>query len=309
MTAYDILYRILLLLTGTRMPRIYNVLPSYSPVYSVVQILSVLISRIPFNVIGVIFALLVLVVFALLAVFNKRVRILAILAGISNFFAVLLAPWWARMHHTIPIRKVVLFCVSLITEEYINSINLTEIIAFCVRAINSSIVIALTLVAFILSTMCLLKCLKGKGKVIVIFAIIINVFRFIVLRPYSRIIAFLYNLIYVIVSCFYLAPMGNTPTELSIASSVVSSISFIGQMIYMAIYLFIVLLPILLVAVISIISFIKSKKQLKAEAVENSTEEKTSDANKEENKEENIKAEVSLNKKEENAPQNERVVE
>jgi hypothetical protein len=260
---YGLYLLLCILFTGTKMPGIYDILNGRYYFFTVEHFISMLPTKIPFNIVAIAFALITLLVFILVAVFNKKIRVLAIFAGLVNSFAVLIAPWWARMHHTIPVREI----IAYILEGYCTWVALVLLV---LRAINILISVAIVTLAFILSTACIVKGLKGKR--IGVLANIINVFRFIVLRPYNRIIGFIFTVLAIVL------PIYKIEETLGI---IINALGALSQLAYMVVYLFIVLLPIIILLAASIKIALKEKKEIKsleksAEA-EKKTEEKSAE--------------------------------
>lgn len=289
---YDFFYIVIELLHLGRARDMYYAIVDYTYLDSgtLANVFMGLFARIPFNIIGLIFALLVLGAFILLGVFNKKIRALAFSAGAVNFLAMALVPWWVRMHHTIPTYGFlgwlyICFKYSFQFPNHIINLAMNGIM-LVVRSINILIVLALVLVAFILSTICLLKCLKGKGRIVAIFAILINVVRFLLFRPYGKILPIIYNVI-----CLFVK-MERQGTWLSTILVVITGgVATVSQWLTLTIYGCLVLLPIYLVLIPCLIDFIKEKKAKKLSLVEENTEDTIKEENEAEAEEEgaNIK--------------------
>lgn len=254
---YGLYLLLCILFTGTKMPGIYDILNRRFPHFTVDYFISTLSPRILFNIVAIAFALITLLVFILVAVFNKKIRVLAIFAGLVNSFAVLIAPWWARMHHTIPVRDII---AHILTGYW--SQSWVALVLLALRAINILISVAIVTLAFILSTACIVKGLKGKR--IGVLANIINVFRFIVLRPYSRIIGFISTVLAIVLD-IPLASAKFMETRLwDPFGIIINVLGALSQVAYMVVYLFIVLLPIIILLVASIKVALKNKKEIKS---------------------------------------------
>lgn len=263
---YEIIFHILNFFNAFQAPQIYG------EVTTILDAILAFISTIPFNLTGVIFALLVLIAFVLIAVFNKRARIFAILAGAVNFLAVLLVPWWARMHHWLPFggTKVLVWLkligIDIRPHELTPRIIQTSVL-WAVRVINIIIAVSIILLGFILTTVCFIRCLKGKGKIVVILALVLNVLRLFTL-PYQPIFVMLYQA--VINRLFYIKTLQHP-----VFSRIIAAPMHIGQLLQIAIYSALILLPILLVLAVSIIKAIKEKKAKKLSLDEEKAEEIT----------------------------------
>lgn len=217
-----------------------------------------LVTSIPFNIVALIIAVLVLGAFVALAIFRKKGRVLAILTGITNLLAVLAVPLMSRIYNTLPTRE---FLDGYYYYVYYNQMSniLVSFFKIVIMALIVAVASGIVFLAFVLSIVYFVTCLKNKPVILPVLAIVVAAFRHIFVSPVQIVVPAVLKLVFRFFG----------------SSEIVDVIiAYISQLTQTALYGLLVLIPALLVLVPILVSLIKSKKQLKAEAVENSTEQK-----------------------------------
>ena len=237
-------------------PEIYGQLnPAMAPW---IKLVFRLLTSIPFNIVALIIAVLVLGAFVALAIFRKKGRVLAILTGITNLLAVLAVPLMSRIYNTLPTRE---FLDGYYYYVYYNQMSniLVSFFKIVIMALIVAVASGIVFLAFVLSIVYFVTCLKNKPVILPVLAIVVAAFRHIFVSPVQIVVPAVLKLVFRFFGSSEIVDM---------------IIAYISQLTQTALYGLLVLIPALLVLAPILVSLIKSKKQLKAEAVENSTEQK-----------------------------------
>lgn len=190
-------------------------------------------TRILFNAIGVVCAVIILALFVVPAIITKKNMGISIVAGVASFLSAILMPLYVRLFHTLPI--VVEVQPGSVDEAMANLIR-TLLKSFGILAIT-----VLMLVAFVLSIIYIVKAFKYKPAIFAVAALIINIIRYLYVAPYQTMFPVIFKLI-----------AQNNPAIVTIMT--------VGQAFQLVVYYAAIMLPLVLVLFASLISALKSKK-------------------------------------------------
>ena len=213
-----------------------------------------ILAKISFNTVAIIFAIIVLAIFVLLAIFRKKGRVLACIAGSFNALGILFTPWMIRIWHTLPIVPVINLLFNSGESNIIPPLLMFTLVMI-VKAIIVWVLSSITMIGLVLSIAYSATCFKNKPAIFAVFAIVLCVIKYMFIAPCPAIVPLLIKLILPFYWVVYIL------------------VYFVQLFQLILVGLFFVLPPLLLLIPV-LINFIKEKKAKKKELNNKLNEEK-----------------------------------